>query len=217
MPVGLSSRRISLSGSMGLNLSRLIRKVTLVNVDEGKTLKVMLNPTTIRKGPIEATYQHHAVALRSHPLLQYQHTSSVLWHMQLMLHATASGGQTLINFLPLSRNISKDAAFLESLVYPLQSSGPNKRRPPVVRFVIPGWVNQKVVVTRVGTLYQKFNALMQLHMAAVDITLAEIPDKPPTCSFVRKHGASGRPGLLGMGLDALGGVGDGIASVAGVL
>ncbi|MEM7403543.1 MAG: hypothetical protein AAF310_06045 [Myxococcota bacterium] len=217
MPLGLTTKRVSLSGSMGLNLSRLIRKVTLVNVDEGKTLKVMLNPTTIRKGPIEACYQQHAVALRSHPLLQYQHTSTVQWQMQLMLHASSSGGQSLINFLPLSRNISKDVAFLESLVYPLHTSGLKQRRPPVVRFVIPGGVNQKVVITRVGTLYQKFNALMQLHMATVDISLTEIPDKPPTCSFVRKHGASGRPGLLGMGLDALGPVGDGIARVTEVL
>ncbi len=217
MPLGLSSKTVSLTSSIGLNLSRLIRKVTLVNLDEGKTLKVMLNPTTMRKGPIEAHYQQHTVALRSHPLLQYQHSSSVQWQMQLMLHATSSGGQSLINFLPLSRNISKDAAFLESLVYPLQSSGVNKRRPPLVRFVVPGWVNQKVVVTRVGTLYQKFNALMQLHMALVDISLIEVPDKPPTCGFIRKHGASGRPGLLGMGLDALGPVGDGIAGVAGVL
>ena len=217
MPLGLSNKAVSISSSMGLNLSRLIRKVTFVNVDEGKTLKVLLNPTSIRKGPTEAIYQQHTVAFHSHPLLQYQHSTGVQWEMQLMLHATSSGGQSLVNFLPLSQNISKDAAFLESLLYPLSSSGLDKRRPPVVRFVLPGVVNQKVVVTRVGTVYRKFNALMQLQMATVDISLMEVPDKALTCSFVRQHGASGRPGLLGMGLDALGPVGNAIEGVARVL
>ena len=203
MPLGLSTRKFSLKSSVGLNPSRLIRKITLVNVDEGKTLKVMLNPQTISKGPLQATYTQHAVALQSHPLLQYQHSGGVEWRMQLYLHAGTSGGQSLVNLLGLSRNISKDAAFLESLVYPLAASGTVNRRPPVARFVIPGWVNQKVVVTSVSTVYQRFSALMRLHVATVDISLVELADKPLTCAHVREHGASGRPGLLGLVLDAI--------------
>ena len=204
MPLGLSTKTFSLTSSVGINPSRLIRKVTFVNVDEGKTLKVMLNPQTITKGPLQATYTQHPVALQSHPLLQYQHSGGVQWHMQLYLHATTSGGQSLLNLVPLSRNISKDSAFLESLVYPLATWGTVNRRPPLVRFVIPGWVNQKVVVTTVSTLYKKFSPLMRLHVATVDITMIEVAEKPLTCAHIRKHGASGRPGLLGVALDAMG-------------
>ena len=210
MALGLSNKAVTLSSSMGLNLSRLVPKVTFVNVDEGKTLKVMLNPTTIRKGPLQAVYTQHNVIGCSHPLLQYQHSSGVVWQMQLLLHATSSGGQSLINFLPLSRNISKDAAFLESLTYPLKVDGLTQRQPPHVRFVVPGWVNQTVVMLRVGSLYKAFNAQMRLRVAAIDIAFAETPPKSVTCSYIRKHGASGRPGLLGMALDAMGGFGDAI-------
>ncbi|MEM7495864.1 MAG: hypothetical protein AAF471_07035 [Myxococcota bacterium] len=213
MPLGLSTNSFSLASSVGINLSRLILKITLVNVDEGKTLKVMLNPQTITKGPMQATYTQHAVALQSHPLLQYQHSGGVQWNMRLYLHANTSGGQSFLNLLPLSRNISKDAAFLESLVYPLAASGTVNRRPPVVRFVIPGWVNQKVVVTSVSTVYKKFDPLMRLHIATVDVAMVELADKPLTCAYIRKHGASGRPGLLGPLLDATGPVGDAVENV----
>ena len=121
--------------------------------------------------------------------------------MQVYLHATSSGGQQLVNVLGMSKNITKDIAFLESLVYPLADTGTTNRRPPLVRFVIPGWVNQRVVVTSVSSVYKKFSACMRLQVATVDLTLVEVPEKPLTSADIRNNGASGRPWLLGLMMD----------------
>lgn len=220
MGLGFTTKSIDFSDPLKTitpNISGLIAKASLVNLDTNETYKFLFNPTEIKKPAIQAVYEKHNVMFRSHPKYQYKYTEGAEWVFQLYLHGASSGAQNALNILSLSRNLNNDTAFLESLVYPLANKGIKDRRPPRVRFVWPNLANVRVIVTSVGTTHQKFNFRLQQMMTVVDVTLAEDPDVGTTSNLVRQAGATGRPGLLGALLDKLpadiGGVVDKVTSL----
>lgn len=224
MPAGFTTKGIDFSSpqkatlGIGLNPAGLIAKASLVNLDTNETYKFLFNPTTVKNPPVKAVYHEKNVAFRSHPRLQYSHTSGKDWVFQLYLNSISSGAQSVINILAISRNINNDTAFLESLVYPLANRGIKNRRPPKVRFVWPKLANVKVRVMEVGTAYQQFNFRLQQKVTLIDLVLREDPDTSVTSNLVRQRGANNRPGLLGALLDKLPpGVGEAVDTVTSII
>lgn len=208
MPLGFTTKSIDFTNpvnatrALGLNLSGLVAKASLVNMDTNETYKFMYNPTEL-KSRVVPFWAKQEVMFRSHPRWQYKSTDAKEWKFQLYLHANSSGAQGLINIIPLSKNINKDLAFLESLCYPIAGKGLAKRRPPRVRFVWPQLANVPVIITEVGATYKKFNFRLQQQITMVDVFMMEDPDKNITSNDVRLRGSTGRPGLLGAVLDLL--------------
>lgn len=219
MALGFTTKNVDFSnplssGAASLNISSLVTKGSLVNIDTNETYKFLFNPTTIKSSGMRAVYDEKNVAFRSHPKLQYKHTTGKEWTFQLYLNAASSGAQSLISVIPTSRNLNDDTAFLESLVYPLDNKGIENRRPPKIRFVWSKIANVKVVVLEIGTVYQKFNFRLQQQVTLVDVTLKEDPETSVTSNLVRERGSMGRPGLLGSLLDELPtGVGSSLDSI----
>ncbi|MEE8150649.1 MAG: hypothetical protein V3T43_02895 [Nitrosomonadaceae bacterium] len=206
---GFSTKSIDFSNpvkatqSIGLNLGGLVPKASLVDLDRLRTYTFQFNPETLKQPDVEAVYDNAEVAFRSHQRMRYKHTKSGQWVFQLYLNSISANGGSVINIINLSKNLNEDIAFLRSLVHPLQGSGIENRRPPIVRFVWPNTVNQRVRVLRVGSVYQEFNIRLQVKVAVIDITLQEDPIVNQTANLVVERANTGRPGLLGSVLDKL--------------
>lgn len=215
--VGFTTKSIDFSDplkSAGLNLGALVTRASMVNLDTNETYQFLFNPEEVRNPDVKAVYDEANVAFGTQPRLRYKHTTGVDWVFTLYLSSTSSNAQGVLSFLSLSRNLNNDTAFLQSLVYPIESVGIKNRRPPNVRFVWPDLANVKVRVMSVGTHYQKFNFRLQQQITAVDIVLRENPDKQVQSNMVRTRGSNGRPGLIGDLLDKLpSGVSDAVDSV----
>lgn len=197
------SNPISATQSIGLNLGGLIPKASLVDLDRLRTYSFQFNPETLKQPDVEAVYDNAEIAFRSHQRMRYKHTKSGTWVFQLYLNSISAAGGSVINIINLSKNLNDDIAFLRSLVHPLEGDGIENRRPPIVRFVWPNTVNQRVRVLRVGSVYQQFNFRLQAKVVAIDITLQEDPLTNQTANLVADRANTGRPGLLGSVLDKL--------------
>lgn len=207
--VGFTSKSIDFSDpfkavqNIALDLGGLIPKASLVNLDTQRTFTFQFNPETLRQPDVEAVYDNAEIAFRSHQKMRYKHTKSGQWTFQLYLNSISASGGSVIKIINLSKNLNGDVAFLKSLVYPLEGTGIENRRPPIVRFVWPNTVNQRVRVLRVGSLYQQFNIRLQAKVVLMDITLQEDPETNQTSNLVVERASTGRPGLLGDVLDKL--------------
>lgn len=217
MPLGFGTKSIGLS-SLGFNISALISKGSIVNVDEDEILEFTFNPTEITRART-ANWVQKDVAFRSHPRYQFNGGGPVVWTMSIYLNSIASGAQGLVNLLSLSENIGEDVFFLEALTYPLvaEESEIEQRRPPNAAFVWPGLANVPIVVLDTTTHYQKFNFLLQQMVTVVDITFAENPEFSVTSEEHRNGGATGLPGILGAILDSIPGASAAASAAASIL